>query len=206
MSVPEWWPDWKGETAVIVASGPTASTVPLAKAKGKAKFIVINNSWQLAPWADILFGCDFSWWKFAGGCPEFKGLKMTVEAQVAKHYPDVKVVKCRKPDDRIVLDELGTVGWGGNSGFHCLNLAVQFGCSKVLLVGMDMTIAHGVHWHGKHPPHMNNPTNGNIARWARAVDAAAAPIRQRGVKVFNCSDVSVLSNYPKLPFEKALTA
>lgn len=203
---PDWFPNWSGETAIIVASGPTASKVPLEKAKGKAKFIAINNSWKLAPWADILFACDMSWWKNANGCPEFTGMKLTIEEKVLREYPDVKWLKCRKPDDRLITDEIGTVGWGGNSGFHCLNLTVQFGCAKVLLVGMDMTLTHGIHWHGPHPRHMNNPKPSNVTRWARAVDAAAREISKTGTKVINCSDISTLQNYPKMSFEEALAA
>lgn len=203
---PDWFPDWSRETGIIVASGPTASKVPLIKAQGKAKFVAINNSWKLAPWADILFACDMSWWKYNNGAPEFKGMKVTIEEKVIRDFPDVKVVKCRKPDDRLVTDEKGTVGWGGNSGFHCINLLVQFGCPKILLVGMDMTLNHGIHWHGKHPPHMNNPTPANVARWARSVDAAARVIKPMGIKVINCSDISALQNYPKMSFEEALAA
>lgn len=203
---PDWFPDWSGETCVIVASGPTAAATPIDLAKGRTKVIAINTSWKLAPWADILFACDHSWWKNSKGCPEFAGLRVTVDKYAVRQFPNIYLVNCRKPDDRIVLDEIGTVGWGGNSGFHCLNLAVQFGCSKVVLVGFDMTVAYGLHWHGKHPVGMNNPSTRNIERWRRAVDAAAKVIEPLGVKVINCSPISALQNYPKMALEEALAA
>lgn len=168
--------------------------------------MAINSSWRLAPWAEILFACDLSWWAHAGGCPEFSGLKLTVDKTAAKRFSDVHLVNCRKPDDRLVTDEIGTVGWGGNSGFHCLNLAVQFRAAKILLVGMDMTTTHGIHWHGKHPVGMNNPTPRNVERWRRAVDGAARVIAPLGIKVINCSPISALQNYPKMTVEEALAA
>lgn len=99
--------------------------------------------------------------------------------------------------------KFGTVGWAGNSGFHCLNLAVQFLAAKIILVGFDMTVAHGLHWHGKHVG-LNNPTDRNVARWRRCVDAAAEVIDALGIKVVNASQISALQNYPKMSLEEAL--
>lgn len=206
MSRPEWFPDWSGETAVIVASGPSAKDAPLDLAKGKARFIAINRSLDLCPWSDVWYGCDFAFWKHVDGGPGFTGLKLTIEHRASKEWPEIKLVECKKADDRIVLDKLNKVGWGGNSGFHALNLAVQFGCSKILMVGVDMSLKYGVHWHGKHPVGMNNPRSGNVERWRRAVDAPAQIIAGLGVKVINCSPVSALRNYQKMTLEEALAA
>lgn len=102
-----------------------------------------------------------------------------------------------------MLDEPGVLGWGGNSGFHALNLAVQAGARRIVLVGYDMTIAGGVHWHGRHPSALNNPTAGNIDRWRRVMDAAAPMLAECGVEVLNASAVSALAAFPKVAFEEA---
>lgn len=202
---PRWFQDWRGQTAVLVASGPSASDVPVEMARGRARFIAVNNSWRLAPWADILFACDVSWWRHARGAPEFVGLKLSTDQIAAREFEDVHKVGIKRGDDRLELAEMGTVGWGGNSGFHALNLAVQFGAAKIILVGYDMTVSYGEHWHGRHPDGMHNPTPGNVARWRRAVDAAAKVIPD-GIRVFNCSPISALQNYPKVTFEEAMAA
>lgn len=108
-----------------------------------------------------------------------------------------------KNDDRLELMKLGTVGWAGNSGFHCLNLAVQFMAAKIIMVGYDMTIAHGVHWHGRHEG-LNNPTERNVLRWRRCIDDAAEIIAALGIRCINASQISALENYPKLSLEEAL--
>lgn len=199
-----WFPDWTGETVVLVASGPSARDIPLASAQGKARFVAINDSWRLAPWADILFACDLAWWNKESGCPDFHGMKITAEARAKQKYPDLRLISCRKSTDRIITRIKGSVGWGGNSGFHCLNLAIQFGCSKILLVGYDMTIRHGRHWHEDHPRGMNNPTATNVGRWRETMDRAAKQIAPMGIKVINCSPISALRNYPKMSFAEAL--
>lgn len=201
---PEWYPDWSGQTAILVASGPSAKDIPLDLAKGKARVITINNSWMLAPWADQLHACDFSWWERFEGVPEFTGLKTCSEYRCT-HRPEwgVHFIQVTKGDDRINFTEMGKVGWGGNSGFHALNMAIQFGAKRILLVGYDMTITYGIHWHGPHPSG-HNPRNTTIQRWRRAFEAAAKSIKARGVEVINCSHISTLTQYPKMSFEDAL--
>jgi hypothetical protein len=204
---PDWFPWWRGETCVIVASGPSAKDVPLELAQGRARFIAVNNSWQLAPWADVLYAGDWAWWANAKGCPEFKGLKLSIDRRACEQ-PDwgIRKVDCAKHDDRLELRRFNRVGWGGNSGFGALNLAVQFGASNIILVGFDMTIRYGSHWHGDHPAGMNNPRPGNVERWRRAIDAAAAQLAPIGIRVFNCSPISTLKACPKVTFQEALAA
>lgn len=212
MSRPDWYPNWAGKTIVIVASGPSAPFVDLDKGIGKAKFVAINRSLNLCPWADIWYCCDFQWWhqyytnkEFRAEVGEFYGsLKVCVDYRI-RDQPKwgVKFLYCEKPNDSMVMD-LGKVGWGGNSGFNCLNMVVQFKPAKVILVGFDMTKTRGAHWHDPHPKGLSNPTTNSIERWRRVTDNAAQSLRKAGIAVINCSEMSVLKNYPKMDFEEAL--
>lgn len=199
---PKWYPDWRGETVVIVASGPSAAQAPLETAKDRARFIAVNSSWKLSPWADILFAGDFKWWEQNAGCPEFVGLKVSIDRRAAEQFGVLKL-QGRRSDNRIEFDDLGHIG-GGNSGFNALNLAAQLGPSRILLVGYDMTLAHGAHWHGPHPEGLKNPNSDKVGQWCRAIDAAAEAFKKRGIEVINCSPVSALRRYPKMSFEEAL--
>lgn len=200
---PKWYPEWRGEDIVIVASGPTAATVPLEIAKGRARFIAVNNSWKLCPWADILFAGDYKWWEIHGGCPEFPGLKVTIDRRAAETQ-DWNICRLRsyRSDGRISSD-LGFVG-GSYSGFNAVNLAVQLAPSRILLVGYDMTLMYGVHWHGLHPVEMKNPWPGKVEQWCRALDGAAGAIAKLKIQVINCSSISALKRYPKMSFREAL--
>lgn len=205
---PDWFPDWRGEIAVLVGAGPSAKDAPIDLARGRARVIAINNSWQLAPWADALYACDWNWWNHANGCPEFRGLKMTIDRRTCQDRPDwgVHKVECNKGDDRLELRTWNRIGWGGNSGFGALNIAVQAGATRIILVGYDMTTRFGRHWHQDHPNGMHNPTEGNVDRWRRAIDNAAAQLRPLGIEVFNASPISALRNYPKVTLAEALAA
>lgn len=103
-----------------------------------------------------------------------------------------------------MMDTPGEIGWGGNSGFHAINLAMQFGCARIILVGYDMTLTHGNHWHPDHKGELTNPTIGNVNRWRNAVDNIAPVARHYDIEIINCSDISSLRNYPKMKLEDAL--
>jgi hypothetical protein len=111
-----------------------------------------------------------------------------------------------KNEDRLLVGKFGELGWGGNSGFQALNLAIQFGVKKIILICYDMHLERGMHWHGKHEGGMNNPTPKNVERWRRVTDAAAPLLEALGIKVINCSMISALENYPKMSLREALDA
>jgi len=165
---------------------------------------VINDSWRLAPWADLLYACDFAWWRLHGGVPQFAGTKVSQDEKACRKPWGVRQVHVTREQDRLLLDTPGVLGWGGNSGFHALNLAAQFGVRRIVLVGYDMTLANGVHWHGPHPSELNNPMAGNVARWRRVIEAAATTLTGLGIEVLNASPMSALEAYPKVKFEDAL--
>ena len=101
-----------------------------------------------------------------------------------------------------LMGENGLIGWGGNSGFQAINMAMQFGCARIVLVGFDMTLSNGFHWHADHEGELKNPTPGNVGRWRRAVDAIAPVADAYDIEVINCSEVSALTSYPKMAFDE----
>lgn len=132
-------------------------------------------------------------------------MKLCQDSKIA-HRPHwgVKRVEVNKTADKLLIDFFGTIGWGGNSGFGALNLAVQFGAKRIILVGFDMRLDRGVHWHGLHPGGLHNPNARNVERWRRVVDEAAPMLKALGVEVLNASPISALRAYPKVPFEEAI--
>ena len=200
---PKWFPDWRGETVVIVASGPSAAAVPLMMARGKAQFIAVNESWRLAPWSAILYGADFKFWELNDGCPDFQGLRVSIDRRASEH-PEwgVHRVQGHRSDNRM-LDDRGHIG-GNNSGLNALNLAAQFEPAAILLVGFDLCLEYGLHWHPNHPEPMKNPLPGRVEAWRRAVDGAATTLSAWGIRIVNCSTISALKRYEKMEFERAL--
>lgn len=106
--------------------------------------------------------------------------------------------------DEMVLDDPLAIGAGGNSGFQAINLAVKFGARGIVLVGFDMRVDRGTHWHGDHQGGLGNPDAGKVDRWRGHLDNAAQALADAGVTIINASMVSALRNYPKMQFSEAL--
>lgn len=136
--------------------------------------------------------------------PAFTGIKVTQDARAAVDFADLHKVELRKGVDRLLTDRPGQLGDGGNSGFQAINLAAQFGARRIVLVGFDLRRDRGLHWHGRHPAGLNNPSERNLVRWRLVIDRAAAELAAIGVDVVNASPVSMLNAFPFTPIEDAL--
>jgi hypothetical protein len=201
------WPDWSGETALIIGTGPSASSEDLSFTKGRVRTFVIKSTWRLAPWADALYGLDQGWWVAHQGARKFHGLKFSPSPSVCKVYQNIRQVKL-KPFADILIAQKGVIGCGlrtggGHSGFQAINLAIQFGATRLLLVGFDMTLKHGAHWI-KEDRGVGKPDDGRVRSWREAMDACAPQFKALGVEVMNCTPMSALKAYPKTTVREAM--
>lgn len=211
---PKWcglskWPDWTGETAVIVGTGLGATVEPLEKVRGFARFVVIKESWKLAPWADILYGIDRGWWIATQGAKDFTGMKVSPSPTVCRLY-NINLVKL-KPRSMVLTKEVGVLGCGlptggGHSGFQAINLAVQFGVRRIVLVGFDMLFnRQHPHWHAEGNGVGKADAN-RITSWREALDGCAQQFKDLGVTVNNATPDSALKEYPKMSLAQAVFA
>ena len=160
----------------------------------------------MAPWAEVLYGCDHGWWRERNGVPEFQGVKLSQDATTCARYRDVHKIDVQRDEHKLLLDQPGVIGSGYNSGFQALNLVVQFGVKRVILVGLDMRLGERgeVHWHGRHAKGLSNPTVVTIARWRDVMDRQVKTLKHLGVAVINASEISALTAFPKMSFLEAL--
>lgn len=191
-----------------MASGPTAKTVGVEKLKGRMRCIVVNNAFQLCPWADILYACEGEWWVvYAKEVKKFTGIKLML-ADPARNIPDTGKITIPKVKnmwvDDFLFEQPGVIGSGGNGGFQAINLAAQFGTKRIALVGFDMRIAGSSHWHGNHPSPLRNPDDGRCEAWRRVLDEKAPKLLARGIDVVNCSSLSALTTFPKMTIDQML--
>lgn len=199
------WPDWTGRAVAIVASGPSAKTAGVGLLKDRLTTLAIKKNIELCPWAEVVYGCDFPWWSSVEGLKGFKGLRLAYADRACNEFGCRKVqipdIRC----DRLLTETVGVVGAGGNSGFQALNLAVQFGAARILLVGFDCQDRAGVHWYGRNTaPGMANPDEHNFRRWRAALARAATELQQLGVEVINASPISDVKGFPRRSVEEAL--
>ena len=206
----DWWQDWRGECVAIVASGPSAQTAGVEKLKDRIHVVVVNENYQLCPWAEFLYSCDADWWVLRRKDTEkFAGIKLTLDDPTqASKVQGISKIKIPKKHEiwvnDFLLEKPGEVGSGGNGGFQMMNLTAQFGVTGMALVGFDMHDRGGVHWHGVHPSPLRNPDHSRFFQWRKDLDENAHKLLSRGIDVVNCSATSALTSFPKMTIDQML--
>jgi hypothetical protein len=201
----DWWPDWRGQACAIVASGPSTKKANLGILRDRVKVIAIKENVDLCS-PDVVYGCDAPWWKSRLGLWDFEGLKISYAQRLGGPYPNIKLISIKEKIHKILLDEPGVIGSGGNSGFQALNLAIQFGANRIMLIGFDMNDRSGVHWFGRtRGIGRNNPDHTNFTRWCEYFADASKLLPVAGVEVINCSPNSDLKCFRKASIETTLT-
>jgi hypothetical protein len=89
----------------------------------------------------------------------------------------------------------------GNSGAGAIQLAVDRGAQRVILLGYDCHKRGGAHWHGDHPRQLRNA--GSIGNWPGHFRTLAKRIN---ATVINCSPGTALREFECQPLEDALGA
>lgn len=199
-----WLPDWSGDVCALVASGPSLTPEAAAALRDKAKIVVVNTSYQRVPFADLLYACDGRWWDWHKGAADFHGIKVTHDADRAQRYGLHRVDLLPSDDPRrhrMVMTPKGTLGRGENGAFQALNLLLQCGACRIMLLGVDFC---GQRWHGCHPNGHQGQAASTLARWRDLFDAQAQALKDMGADVVNLSPVSELTAYPKLSLATAL--
>jgi len=215
MSVPKLWP---GSTVVCIGGGPSLTQADVDFCRGRARVVVVNDGYRLAPWAEILYACDDKWWKWqhrhhTAAIAEFQGLRFGLKpirsemigpSGLRAHVSWVRSVQ--------ILEDTGDSGLevsptglktGRNSGYQAINLAVHLGAVRIALLGYDMSVAPDgkQHWFGKHPEFGRSP----YASFQALFPTIVKPLKRLGVEVFNCSRRTALECFPKVSLEQALT-
>lgn len=158
----------------------------------------------MAPWADLLYACDYQWWEATPEAAEFRGLKVTATEKSCRGRPWLHRVPYDSSAPGISLDPL-VIHTGGNSGFQALNLSLHLaGPGRRILTGFDMSVENGVHWHGLHTGRLQNPSEDTVAGWIQKFRAAVPYVAMAGLEVVNCTPGSALDCFPMMTIEEAL--
>lgn len=201
-------PAWATRPAVVIASGPSLSVEQLymieqAHLEERVHVIAVNNTIQLAPWADVCYFGDYSALKHY--LPKLKPLTLaewvTTDRAAAERWK-LTHVKAAAPNGM----SLDRIHMNGNSGMQSVNLAAAFGAKRILLVGFDMQNAKDgrAHWFGQHPG--NLVTKQLYGEWIRKAETIARDAKTLGIDIVNCTPGSALMCMPMGDLEKEITA
>jgi len=189
------------ETCVIIASGPSLTVeqceyVRQAKELGKCSVVAVNTSFRLAPFCDILYACDRTWWRVYGDEVPSEAEKYTADEWTAKTRG---INRVRVRNNEGLSRKQGEVNCGHNSGYQAINLAYLLGAKKIILIGFDMSFQGGKrHWHDDHPKGMSNCEG--VKEWVTHFAKLMEDLQSLNIELVNCSIKSALTmlNHGKL--------
>lgn len=196
--------EWDGETAVVMASGPSMCQEDADYVRGKAKTIVVNTTFRLAPWADFLYSNDHDWMEthlneigrtFQGEV--VCGHSAYQRDHVVDYVPFDKLAKGLKAAD-------GSIAWGMNSGAAAISFAHRLGASRIIMLGFDQGWTNGnPRWHGRHPGRLQNQKPG-FHRWAEWFEQSAIDAKELGIDIVNCSRDTSLTCFQRKPLRETI--
>lgn len=184
-------PDWfAGETVAILAGGPSMSQdVATVLRASHIPCVAINTSFQLAPWADVIFAADMAWWNVYREALLLPGLKVCSQETAN--------------DARLHIFLPRDKGAGRNSALHAAYMLSEAGAARILLFGVDLDDDDLTHWHGGDHPEPLRPIRVGDFKPAREAWGRFAELDKRP-DVLNCSQRSALRCFPCATLAEAL--
>lgn len=221
-------PEWVGYTAIVVATGCSLADKDFAdlnrvrrlRERDGCRVIIINDNYLIAPWADALYFADVRWWEHHREKPffrDFPGRKISIENGAGRFCTDCTVLKNMSLTGgtmgRLSKDPTG-IYTGQNSGYQAINVAVLYGCTRIVLLGYDMRAKEvpitepgksGVrmsnHWFGEHPW----PSDPSSYRFFREEFARmAVTAKMAGLEILNATPGSALESFPMVTLDEAM--
>jgi len=197
-------PAFKGRTVVCMASGPslTQQQVDMVKAAGLPT-LVCNDSYRIAPFADLVYFADSKWWKWHKDKPEWKtfaGEKCTIHSSAFQvDDPQVHVLK-NLGHEGLSADSGGIVT-GSHSGYQLVNIATLTQPARVVLLGYDCSRVNGKkHWFGDHPDGTEPPYEAIRKRYNTMASAA----ERLKIEILNATPGSKIESFPMVELAGAL--
>ncbi|TIV65182.1 MAG: hypothetical protein E5V86_12825 [Mesorhizobium sp.] len=194
---------WPGETAFILAAGPSTLALDLSRLEGR-KVIAVKSAWKVYPKAGVLFFADGRWWRekqLRPGADQFAGLIVTSAQEIG----DPRVTRITKIDpSNGFATKPNQVALARSSTTGAINLAIHFGATRIVLLGVDAKPAqdgrrhnHGLKWPW---PAREGCWNGQIKEFAAVAPSAA----RMGVEIVNANPDSAVTCWPRIRFEECL--
>jgi len=196
-------PIFRGKTVAILAGGSGMSMrVADEVCAADIPAIAINNSYLLAPWADILVANDAGWWGAHPEALKFAGIKFCAQTGCCPHPEVMELKNTGQRHDECGYDpDPAHIRTGSNSGYTAVHIAMQAGARRILLCGMNMG---GDNWHPPHEKPLRVTRQQTYANWIRRFATLVQPAAERGIEIINCTTGSALKCFPAGDIERYL--
>ena len=190
------------DRVVCIATGPSLTReqcdlIGEARRSHGWRVIAVNDAWRLAPFADVLYGCDRKWWIFHGEAVVASGFPGECWSQTSGN--EARNGQALPTWVHVIRGEHGAglhkapdaINLAGNSGYQAIGLATRLGAGRILLVGYDCQAPGGKrHFFGSHPRELGEAHS--YTNWQKDFGVLAVDLGRAGVDVVNCTAATAL--------------
>lgn len=195
-SVPREWPDSR---AFVICGGESVKAQRALIPQLRGRIVAVKHAVLLRPDADVLF--------FAGERPAeiappllkaFRGKYVIVRGRGHEVFPPDSKRVWRTTEHTALSADSTTVS-GYDAGTSAINLAVLFGATEVVVLGMDMI---GGRWFtGEVKHYLPQPPERDFQTHMSCLPAIAEDAQRKGIRVVNCSPISRVTCFERQPLE-----
>jgi hypothetical protein len=162
--------------------------------------IAVNMSYKLGDWVDCVFFGDYGFWKRKHEeLLAFQGLRVTCRSEDQIRDSRVKFLQMNpRKKQGITFEPKGLISWNFNSGAAAINLAIQFGVKKIILLGFDMNLDENKnqHWHKEYTSPLSS-VQGSMKKHLQGFPIIAKDIEGTGIEIINCAPNSAITCFRK---------
>lgn len=188
---------WKGEPAFILGGGPSLPVGRINALRGHGRVIAVNNAYEIAPWADLLYFADVGWFRWnKDNLAGFPGLEKVTRQKLPRNDMNIGLVRHDKVS--ALSRDPGAVA-GHCGGANAINLAFLHGADPIVLLGFDMR--HG-NWHDRHQ--RKAAAGVYVEKFIPAIERMATELEREGVAVLNATPGSALRCFPVVTLDDVL--
>lgn len=194
---------WQGETVFLLGGGPSLRDFDCSRLRGR-RVMAINQSCDLAPWADALFFTDHSWFlDNRDAVMAWPGLVFTVSRAAKREAPErlLRPPFVTAPDFAVPP---GSARLGRSSGHSGIGLLQALGVARIVLLGFDMRLADGRSHHHDRYRHDDEALYREdmlpaFAGWREAAERV-------GLEILNATPGSALLEFEPADIDEVLCA
>jgi hypothetical protein len=182
--------EWTGETAFIVAGGPSFGSIDPEALRGQ-KIVVVNSSFKAVPFADFLIFADSRWYEnYRQQLVDWKGRIVCCSAS-SRSPQLLRVARKTQPTD----DARDTLFVQFTTSTAAIELAAKLGAAKIVLLGLDGKNGPNgkTHHHRPHPWPLNQ---GWEEKHRRDLMRLVEPLKARGIEIVHGTPGSAYEFWP----------
>lgn len=205
---------WNGSSCLIIGGGPsirgfTTVSVPLSY-----KIITINRSFQHYPESDLNYCMDNNFYQvlmhpvssddriLSEHWKKYTGIKVFARHNHKETYHDSVFVVDEVVGNVLSFDVSAGIGFGNNSGYGAISLAVALGVKRIVLIGFDFYIdgerSHGHEGYGKNMKEIETARAycKTLMTFCDKIAGMASGLKACGIEVYNLNPRSNLRAFP----------